>query len=636
MGEDASASRARTPVVVLVGRPNAGKSSLYNRLTGGNARVGNYPGVTVDILEALVDLPGGRAAKVVDLPGLYSISATIDPATDEGIARRFLENARRDGQPMLVIQVVDATQLALGLRLTRELLGQLGPLLLVATQADILAAEGRSLDTKELEDALGVSAVAINARSDAVRDVVLGRIATCLDRLDAVPPLREASEGTFDPDELATRVICERSAAVSRGRRNLTARADALLLHPLAGLAIFASVLTVLFASVYLVADPVSQLLDAASRVLAGWIVAGFGEGLVSSFLVDGVLGGAGTVLTFLPQVVILTVAMELLEATGYLSRGAFLVDRLLSVARLGGRAFIPLLTGHACAVPAIYATRILRDPRERLTTILILPLMTCSARIPVYGLLIAAFFAGSSAWTKSAVFVLLYFAGILFGLLAALAFRRTVTKGKSLPMATELPAYRSPELRVLVSSIKRATSRFLREVGTTILAAAMVLWALLNIPLPGRPAKVENDPGANLSHSIAGGVGRALEPVTAPLGFDWRINVGLIASFGARELMVGTLGIINGIEGALDDPSPLASQLRSAKTEDGRPRYRTRTALALMAFFVLACQCLSTVAAVRRETRSWRWPAFVLGYTYALAYLAALVVNQGLRWMGG
>jgi ferrous iron transport protein B len=330
---------------------------------------------------------------------------------------------------------------------------------------------------------------------------------------------------------------------------------------------------------------------------------------------------------------------MELLEATGYLARGAFLVDRLLRGVGLGGRAFVPLLTAHACAVPAIAATRIMRDPRERLVTIAVLPLMTCSARIPVYSLLISTFFASYGAWGKALIFVALYFAGVASGLVASVLIRRTVVRGRGLPLLLELPSYRAPEARAVARTCARAAGRFLREVGTTILVAAAVLWALLAIPRPGA-SHVAVAPGASprvaaMQRSVAAGVGHALEPVTRPLGFDWRVNVGLIGSFGARELMVGTMGVIFGIEDADTQPAALSTRVRDARRPDGGRAYTPLTAAALMVFFMLACQCMSTVAAIRRETRGWRWPAFVLGYTYAAAYVAALVVYQGGRLLG-
>ncbi|WP_437311848.1 ferrous iron transport protein B [Sorangium sp. So ce388] len=655
---------AERPLVALLGRPNSGKSSLFNRLTGGSAHVGNFPGITVDILTADVRLAGGKVATIADLPGLYSIESVVDPATDEGVARRFLDRTGEGGHPRLVVQVLDATQLALGLRLTRELVQRgLAPLV-VATQRDVLEGEGRGIDLGALERAIGLPVLLVSARDPGARGAVLDAIAARLDagaarldagaaRLDAGAARLDAGAAeapraaAWDPDVVARAAYIEaarRDAAAER-RRTFTARADAVLLHPAAGPVLFLGLMAVLFAAVFLVATPATEALDAAIGRLGGLVSRALGGGLAASFVVDGVLGGAGTVLAFMPQIVILTVAMELLEASGYLARGAFLVDRLLQLMGLSGRAFLPLLMGHACAVPAVHATRILRDPRERLTAILVLPLMACSARIPTYGLLLTTFFAAHGAWVQALLFVALYVAGIVSGLVASLVLRRTATRGRSLPMVLEMPAYRSPEVRVVARKAAQAAWRFTREVGTVILAVSAVLWALLKVPMPGAgapeppaaaaPAAAAESAATPLASSIAGGVGRALEPVTAPLGFDWRINVGLIGSFGAREVMVGTMGVIFGVEDGGNDPAPLAERIREARRPDGAPAYSTRTGLALLAFFVLACQCMSTVAAIRRETKTWRWPAFVLAYSYAAAYVAALVVYQGSGLLG-
>lgn len=631
---DTADTLSATPTLVLVGRPNSGKSSLYNRLTGGNARVGNFPGVTVDILEASVQLPDGRTAHVVDLPGLYSLEAIIDPETDEGMARKFLDEVLRDGRPVVLVQVIDATQLALGLRLTRELLRRPVPLLVVATQYDVLVRQGRTIDTKTLSERLGVPVLAVSAREPSTKEKVLHAAGSLSSRRSA----HTGTEATWDPDELAATVVRERPDAGDQAHRfrTFTERTDAVLLHPWWGPVVFVTLMAALFASVFLVADPFTAVIDRGVQFLGGKITARLGDGLLASLLADGVLGGAGTVLAFLPQIVLLTLALELLEASGYLARGAFLVDRLLRAVGLGGRAFVPMLMAHACAVPAIAATRVLRDPRERLTTILVLPLMTCSARIPTYALLISTFFSAHGAWFKSLMFVGLYFAGMVSALIASLVLRKTATRGRGLPLVLEMPAYRVPELRVVAHVAARAAWRFARDVGTTILVVSVILWVLLTVPRPGAPdhplgpdapARVER-----LHRSIAAGVGKTLEPLTRPLGFDWRINVGLIGSFGARELMVSTLGVIFGIEDAGNDPGPLAERFRQARNPDGTRAYEAPTALALMAFFVLACQCMSTVAAIRRETRSWRWPAFVLAYTYTAAYLVALVVYQGSR----
>jgi ferrous iron transport protein B len=611
------------PLVVLLGRPNSGKSSVFNVMTGGDAKVGNFPGITVDILESEIALTDSSVV-VADLPGLYSIEAVVDPATDEGVARAFVDRAVSSGRDFLIVQVIDATQLALGLRLTREFLERKLPLLLVATQKDRLEAEERSLDVGALSRALGVPVVLVNARESIAGGLVRDAISKSF---------RSASRarGSLDWDAatLAARVTTDTSGASdeARRRRTLTTRVDGFLLHPLIGPLLFLGLMSLIFAAVFLVADPATAFLDSVVGAARSGLVHSLGAGLLTSFLADGLLAGAGTVFAFMPQIVILTVAMELLDATGYLARGAFLLDRLLRVLGLSGRSFLPLLMGHACAIPAISATRIIRDPRERLTTILVIPLMTCSARIPTYALILSTFFAAHGAWFKAMLFVGLYFAGILSGLVASLILRKSATKGRSLPLVLEMPAYRVPQARVVVRKGTQAAWRFLRDVGTIILAVSAVLWALLTVPMPGQPTRAEGE--TTIQHSIAAGVGRTLEPVTLPIGFDWRINVGLIGSFGAREVMVSTMGVIFGIENAGDDPAPLSARIREAKKTDGAPLYTTRTALALLAFFVFACQCMSTVAAIRRETKSLRWPAFVLGYTYAVAYAAAFLVYQ-------
>ena len=604
--------------IALVGRPNSGKSSLYNVLTGGDAHVGNYPGITVEILEGNVTLPSGAHAIVADLPGFYSVEATVDAATDEGIARAFLEAMKQSGRSLVVVQVLDPTRLALGLRLTAELLRAKLPLVVVLTHEDVLTREGHTVDVAALSDAIGAPVVLVNARDVSTKAVVLAAIED---------HRREGSEaqgsGKLDAAGIARSVVKDVGSATELRRRRMTERLDSVLLHPLVGPVLFVGIMALLFAAVFLIADPASNLMDRLVGLARAWLANAFGKNLVTSFIADGLLGGAGTVLAFMPQIVILTVALELLEASGYLARGAFLVDRLLRLLGLSGRSFLPLLMGHACAVPAIAATRIVRDPRERLTTILVLPLMTCSARLPTYGLVLATFFGHRSALFRAFIFVGLYFAGILTALVASWVLRRTATKGKGLPLVLEIPSYRVPQPRVVLRKAGQAARRFLRDVGTVIVAVAAVLWVLLTVPMPGSTAA----PG--IERSVAASVGRAIEPATRPAGFDWRINVGLIGSFGAREVMVGTMGVIFGVENAADDPAPLTTRLREAKRPDGSPVYTTRTGLALLAFFVLACQCMSTIAAIKRETGSWRWPAFVMAYTYALAYVAAVLVYQ-------
>jgi ferrous iron transport protein B len=613
-------------MVLLLGRPNSGKSSLYNMLTGGDAKVGNFPGITVDVLEADVTTDDG-ILRVVDLPGLYSIEAHSDPDSDEGQAWTFLEHARK--QPGAVVaQIADLTHLALGLRLTRELCRSGLPVVLVLTQRDVLEAEGRTVDTDELERTTGIPVVAVSARDRADR-------ARLLDLFTSDGARRPHGTTSFDPDVVAARVIKDRvdAGAQERARRTLTERVDTVLLHPFLGPVVFVTLMTFLFSAVFFIAHPVSSAIDAATRVVSVGVTRILGEGMLGSLIVDGVLGGAGTVLAFLPQIVILTVALELVDASGYLARGAYLVDRLLGAAGLGGRSFVPLLTAHACAIPAIGATRIIRDPGQRLRTILVLPLMTCSARIPTYGLLIETFFGAASPWAKAGIFVSLYFASIVLGLIASLVIGKTVERaGRSLPLVLEMPSYRMPQARVIARTAARSCKRFLKEVGTGILVASLALWVLLTVPWPGADAPVPDGASprvAAMHRSVAAHVGRALEPITEHAGFDWRVNVGLVGSFGARELMVSTMGVIFGMEDPGDDPAPLVEKIREAKAPDGRAAYTPATGLALMAFFVVACQCISTVVAIRRETRSLRWPAFVLAYTYLVGFVAAVLVRK-------
>jgi ferrous iron transport protein B len=614
--------------VALVGRPNSGKSSLYNRVTGGSARVGNYPGITVDVLEAPLTLPSGRRAVIADLPGLYSVETAVSADTDEGVARKFFDGLReRTAGSFLVVQVIDPTRLALGLRLTRELVRAGLPLVVALSQKDVLEAEGRDVDVARLSRAIGAPVVLVSARDPTARTELL-------EAVDAFLRTRaEVTASDFDPAALAREVVRDvKATSATRRRRALTERLDAVLLHPVVGPLLFVSVMALLFAAVFLVADPASSAFDRLLGLARVGLVRALGDGFVTSFLSDGVLAGAGTVLAFMPQIVILTVALELLEASGYLARGAFLVDRLLRLLGLSGRSFLPLLMGHACAVPAIGSTRVVRDPRERLTTILVIPLMTCSARLPTYALVLSTFFAERSPLVRALLFVGLYFCGIFTALVASWALRRTATKGRHLPLVLEMPAYRVPQASVIARAGWRALRRFARDVGSTILAASLVLWLLLKVPMPG----VHIAPGEPpIDASIAATLGRTIEPVTRPAGFDWRINVGLIGSFGARELMVATMGVVFGVENAADDATPLSQKLREAKRPDGAPLYGAATGLALLAFFVLACQCMSTVAAIRRETGTWRWPAFVLGYTYALGYTAAVAVYQLSRAFG-
>ncbi len=607
-------------LVAFLGRPNAGKSSLFNALTGRRARVGNFPGVTVDVEEHDVTLPSGRAATLCDLPGLHRLAGELGEGTDEEIARRIVDHAAEGERPLVIVQVCDATRLALGLALTRQARDRwpAAPFVLALTHADELEAEGARVDAARLARLAGVDVVVTHAAAPDAAEKVIG----------AVDAARPSPAVDFDPDAVAREVVT-RAPARPSGPRARTAAWDRALLHPALGLPIFLTVMAAMFAAVFLVSDPVTTLLDGGMQRLTAALRPRLGDGFAASMLLDGALGGVGTVLAFLPQIVILIVGMELLEASGYLARAAFLLDRAFRGFGLGGKAFVPLLTGHACAVPAISATRVLRDPGERLATILVIPLMGCSARLPVYTLLISTFF-GESAVRRAAIATGLYAAGVLSGLVAARVLRASVARGngRALPLLLEMPLLRRPMLRPILHRAWREAKDFTRRAGSVILSASIILWVLLNTAV--REPAYEGEP--LIDRSVAAAAGRALEPVTRPLGFDWRINLGLVGSFGARELMVGTMGVIFGVEDADKEPAPLVEKLRAAKGPDGRPAYGPPTAAALLVFFVLACQCISTLSAVRRETRSAKLALFVLAYTYALAWLAAAATYQVAR----
>jgi ferrous iron transport protein B len=607
--------------LVLVGRPNSGKSSLYNTLTSGKAHVGNFPGITVDILEGECGLPDAARTRVMayDLPGLYTLSESVDPETDEGVARRFIESSK--DTDCILLHVIDGTQLALGLKLTSDLRKHGKPVIVVVSQHDRMQALGQSLDVEALSTALGLPVVLVTGKSKDARGPVLREV--LLHQKDS-PDKRE-----IDMRALAKTVVTQAARAHTD---TTSSKLDAWMLHPLLGPLLFVAIMTLAFGSVFFIAEPATAIIDGFLGKVGELITSKFGTGKAVSFVVDGILGGAGTVFAFAPQIILLSVIMEALDASGYLARGAFIVDRVFRSMGLSGRSFLPLLMGHACAVPAISATRIIRDPKERLATILVLPLMTCSARIPTYALVLSTFFSSKGVWFRALAFVALYALGAALGLLAALVLRKSAVKGKSLPLVLEIPPYRMPEFKVLASKGLLAARRFFKDVGSTILLVTLGLWMLLNVSLPGARSP-SNEPA--IEHSIAATIGRTLEPITAAAGFDWRINVALLGSFGARELMVGTMGVIVGIENAADDMPTLAEKLRTAQKPDGTPRYTTRTGLALLAFFLFACQCVSTVAAIRRETKSLAWPAFVLGYTYALAYAAAVIVYQTAGFFG-
>jgi ferrous iron transport protein B len=620
-----------TPRVALVGSPNSGKTTLFNALTGASARVGNYPGVTVERREGLV-LGIERPVRMIDLPGTYSLR----PETlDERVTADVL-HGRLGGEPApdAILLVLDATTLRRGLSLALEVLrGHAGtPCALVVTMIDELRARGGRIDFALLAKQLGVAVfpvvghrgVGLQALQDALQDVGRWKRAPA-------PP---------DGDDTVARyarvdALWDEIQQAPLGPDARTDRIDRVLLHPVSGLLIFAVVMVLLFQSIFSWAVPAMDAIEGAFGALARTSRAVLPASILTDLWTDGVLAGVGSVLVFLPQIMILFTLIHLLEDVGYMARAAFVVDRVMGKVGLQGRSFVVLLSCYACAVPGILAARTIPSPRDRLATILVAPFMTCSARLPVYTLLIAAFVPAVSVLgplgLQGLVMLGLYLLGAVTAIGSAALLKSTVIRGRTSTFFMELPPYRLPTLRLLVSQVRRSTWAFVRRAGTVIFTASLIIWALLSFPrIAADPSLTPAEQGrAQLEASAAGRVGHAIEPVVAPLGYDWKIGVGLVASLAAREVIVATLAQVY----AIGDPDDFQG-LRGALREDTDPRtgqlvFDLPTALSLLVFFVFALQCTSTIAVMARETGSWRWPAFAFLYMQGLAYSAAFITYR-------
>lgn len=621
--------------LALVGAPNSGKTTLFNALTGLRAKTGNYPGVTVDRRAGRArHLDAAQPVWISDLPGLYSLDAISE---DESVAVRVLRGELPgEPRPDGVLFVADATTLARSLPMLAEVLALGLPTALVLTMVDELKARGGELDLFRLQRLLGVPVVGVVGNRGLGLDdlrALLPAPAAWRDpaRASAALPLPPPSADFATRFAWADRVLAEGQRRAP-GPSEATRRIDRVLLHPVVGLLTFLVFIAAFFQAIFTWAQPAMDfcgglLEHAADALLAAWPAGG----LVSELLADGVLRGVGAVVVFVPQIALLFALIHFFEASGYMARAAFVVDRVMGWAGLEGRCFIALLSSYACAVPGILATRTIPSPRDRLATILVAPFATCSARLPVYAVLIAAFVPPTPVlgWftLQGLTLFALYLLGGVSAVLFAALFKRGVLRGASLPFYLELPPYRWPSVKSVGVQTWSRVKVFLRDAGSVILIGSVVLWFLLNFP------RAESDAGATtaearrarLEGSFAATAGRALEPVTAPLGFNWEVNVGLIGSFAARELMVSTMAQIYAHEDA-EDGAGLAAKLRAVDPVTGAPRMTRATALSLLAFYVYALLCLSTVAAARRETGGWKWPLFMLAYMTALAYAAAFV----------
>jgi ferrous iron transport protein B len=605
--------------LALVGTPNSGKTSLFNALTGSRQKVANYPGVTVERKEGFFVTPLGRQASLVDLPGTYSLRGR---SPDEEITRDFvLGRATGETPPDLVLCVADSTNLRLTIRLLLELKQTGRPLMLVLNMFDIATRRGVSVDATRMSELLDVPVVT----SIAVRK---SGIAELLRKTDEIAMQGEASprQNLWQPlsvSELRTtqreadRII---AATVSLPARPdaWTSRIDAVVLHPVAGLAILALILFVMFQAVFAWAQPLMELLSDAFSTLGQFVHDTLPAGLLQSFLQNGVISGVGSVIVFLPQIIIIFLFILLLEDFGYMARAAFLMDRIMGGAGLHGRAFIPLLSSFACAIPGIMATRVIDNRRDRLTTILIAPLMTCSARIPVYTLIISAFIPDEQVWgwvnLRGLVMFGLYAAGITSALAVSFLIKFFMLRDYApAPFMLELPDYKLPRLKSIAIGVYTRAKMFLQRAGTTIFSMMVLIWFLASFPQP--PAGAE---GPAINYSLAAMIGHALAPLFAPLGFNWQIVVALIPGMAAREVAVAALGTVYAIEGGKEAAEQIGQVLAT--------KWSLATALSLLAWYIFAPQCASTLAVIRRETGGTKWMAITFAYMFALAYAASLV----------
>ncbi|MCW5940971.1 MAG: ferrous iron transport protein B [Fimbriimonadaceae bacterium] len=717
-----TASSAKTkidhrPLVVVVGNPNSGKTSLFNALTGSHQHVGNYPGVTVERVGATMRL-GDRDVDLLDVPGLYSMTANSE---DERVAIEVLRG-RREGRPDLLLYVLDAGNLERNLYFFSQLADLDLPVVVALTMTDVVEKNGGRVDIERLQGLLEVEVVrvvghrrtglaelrealernlggsrrpnrdfgfptsleakvasmaermariGVDASKNEVRQALLNPNSPFEETLAELPELRRyvedgrrelAEQGIEGPAlDMERRydwcgMVSRAVLAKARTGRTTTEKIDLVLTHRVFGLAVFVAVMYLVFQSIYTFATPLMELIDGAfGRAGEAVRPALAGRPVLESLVVDGLITGVGSMVVFLPQILILFLFISVLEGSGYLARAAFLMDRLLGWAGLNGRAFIPLLSSFACAVPGIMAARVMPDPKSRLATILVAPLMSCSARLPVYLVLIGAFIEPRFGpfWAGFALFAM-HLLGLAVAIPIIYLLNRKLLKGTRLPFVLELPPYQWPKARDVWITVYFRGKLFLKTAGTIIVALSLVIWALSYFPRSDDETRryerefVAANPGAGeaaigrhvqarqLENSFLGRAGRTIEPVFAPAGFDWRISTAILSAFPAREVVVSSLGILFNLGSDTDESSTdLRDALARATWPDGRPLVTTWVAVGVMVFFALCCQCMATLAAIKRETNTWKWPLFVFAYMSALAYVAAVAIHRVGLWLG-
>lgn len=613
---------ATLPRIALVGNPNCGKTALFNLLTGSRQKVANYAGVTVERKEGRVSMPSGRTCAVLDLPGAYSLRpASLDEAVTRDLIRGFYPG---EAAPDLLVCVVDATNLRLHLRFVLELLSLGRPMVVALNMVDAAARRGIGIDVDALQQELGVPVIQTIAVKRGGADALVGWIDRVVDHPPVSPTLGDGADLHAE-----TRRILDAAVRMPARTARIDDALDRWFLHPVFGLLTLAVVMFLIFQAVYAWATPVMDLIEAGTATLGAVAGGVLPDGPLRSLVVDGVIAGLGGVVVFLPQILVLFAFILALEETGYLPRAAFLLDRLMASAGLSGRSFFPLLSSFACAIPGIMATRSIQDPRDRLATILVAPLMTCSARLPVYALLIGAFIPSQDVAgglnLQGLVLFGLYMAGILSALAVSWVMKKWRRDQGEHPLLLELPSYRLPHPRDMLIGLWERAWIFLKRVGGIIFALTVLLWVLLSFPAPPADATLPA-----IDYSLAGRIGHAMTAVFSPLGFNWQICIALIPGLAAREVAVSALATVYALTAANDEA---ASQALTPLIQDG---WSLATGLSLLVWFIYAPQCIATWAAIKRETGSWKTMALAAGYLFALAYLASLVTYQVAVALGG
>ncbi len=653
--------------IALAGNPNAGKTTLFNSLTGLKQKVANYPGVTVERKEGAW-LLNGTTAKLIDLPGLYSLDAT---SLDEQIASGIIRGDQPGvPKPDAIVAVVDATNLERNLYLVTQLFEFGVPVVVALTMIDAFERQKHEIDVEMLAVLLKSPVVAVNAKTGRGMRELAESVRNVMGTQPAMPHILDEDANESGPNgkifsryKFISDAVQESVWHSDQKQHLISEKIDKVLTHKVFGLVILVGILLLVFQTIFSWASLPMDLLEMGFGAAADFVRTQLPPGILTDLLADGILAGVGGVVVFLPQILLLFLFISLLEDSGYMSRAAFLLDKLMSGVGLHGKAFLPLISSFACAIPGIMATRTIESQRDRFATIMIAPFMSCSARLPVYTLMIATFFARQTVFgfiSLGAVLMLaMYALGIAVSIVVAFILKRTLLKAPPPPFLMEMPPYRMPNLRTVIQNMFTRAWLFLKRAGTVILAISIILWALMYVPRTGAPPYEGGGAGPvsyagadgvvlsastgetlpesqQLKNSFAGKLGHAIEPVIQPLGFDWKIGVALIASFAAREVLVSTLSIIYSVgKDENEESETLIGAVRDAKTDDGRPVWTPLTALSLMVFFVLAMQCMSTLAVVRRETNSWRWPIFMFAYMTAIAYIGALITYQGGKVLG-